>query len=742
MKRIITATLAAALILSNVGGCITAYAGGTAKADLYSWTKTAVLDEQSQIETAENEIRNEGDKKNYIVLTEENTDKKDLATDIVEIVEETSNTPDNAVEVLEDKIESEDLTKENRKILDEKGMLLLSINEDEAEEIEKLDDVIAVEEDIELFSSEEEEDVSLGVETEDVSDWNKEIIKINETPQSEENKVKIAILDSGINLIADIDVAKSFNLVENEQDLEGMFMDGTGHGTAIAGIIAAKDDGRGITGINPNAEIYSVRVLDSNNRCTLSRLIAGIHKAEELGSDIVCMSLGTRVRSVALERAVKEADEKGLLLIAAAGNSDVVEYPAAYDDVIAVGGINSDGRPCTESSEKEEVEILAPGEDVPVTDTFFEADYKSGTSMAVPHVAGIASLLWEKDRSVSADFIRSLLQLSESKVEGNESGVLNYEYALSVFDEYRNTYQPNDDIDNSPLLNSSEVRAVDVGDDVVEARWRTAGHKEAITDSTAYKNKASIRNHEKALLKGAIIADEFYKGTMIQNGQEVHYPLHGGQKNFIAFYMYICNVAQAMLKCDDYNTVLRKLDSYYPVTPTNDDGFLSRAAFETVACALNDIVVDWNTKGKYKGEVLEKNKENIAYLYLGVAIHLASDSFAHRALVKLDNGEWEMLVKLHKTDENMKEDETDVYPARFQAAKIVVDFTLYDFIKGTKVSPDNFFFEKKLNGNSVKAPAGYGGDRIGNFRMKLLQRCANQIDLKYDKKLQKYSYGD
>ena len=318
-----------------------------------------------------NEKQNEGDKKNYIVLTEEDTDKKELATDIVEIVEGAS---DDAVKVLEDNIESENLTEENREILDEKGMLLLSIDEDAAKEIEQLDDVIAVEEDIELFSSEEEEDIRLGVETEEVSDWNKEIIKINEVPQPEGNKVKIAILDSGINLIADIDVAKSVNLVEDEQGLDGMFMDGTGHGTAIAGIIAARDDERGITGINPNAEIYSVRILDSNNRCTLSRLIAGIHKAEEMGSDILCMSLGTEIRSVALERAVKEADEKGLLLIAAAGNGDIVEYPAAYDEVVAVGGINPDGRPCTESSEKEEVEILAPGEDVPVTDTFFEAD--------------------------------------------------------------------------------------------------------------------------------------------------------------------------------------------------------------------------------------------------------------------------------------------------------------------------------------------------------------------------------
>lgn len=129
-------------------------------------------------------------------------------------------------------------------------------------------------------------------------------------------------------------MAESVNLVDDEQSMEGFFMDGTGHGTAVAGIIGAQDDGRGITGIDPSAEIISIRILDCQNRCSLSRLIAGIRKAEELKADIICMSLGTAVRSAALEKAVTEAQEKGILLVAAAGNGGTVEYPAAYDAVI------------------------------------------------------------------------------------------------------------------------------------------------------------------------------------------------------------------------------------------------------------------------------------------------------------------------------------------------------------------------------------------------------------------------
>ena len=122
------------------------------------------------------------------------------------------------------------------------------------------------------------------------------------------------------------------------------------------------------------------------------------------------MSLGTPRRSVALEKAVLGAQEKGILLVAAAGNGGVVEYPAAYDAVVSVGAVNHEGELATVSSGREETNLLAPGEDVAAASTFFGADYKSGTSMAAPHVAGLASLLWKRGRNMSAGFIRELLE--------------------------------------------------------------------------------------------------------------------------------------------------------------------------------------------------------------------------------------------------------------------------------------------------------------------------------------------
>ena len=165
---------------------------------------------------------------------------------------------------------------------------------------------------------------------------------------------------------------------------------------------------------------------------------------------------------------------------------------------------------------------------------------------------------------------------------------------------------------------------------------------------------------------------------------------------------------------------------------------MSKQAYETVACVLNDIVSDWSNKGQYKenGEwkALKKTKENIACIYLGVAIHLESDAFAHKSYYKKD-GDWKALEK--KYEDNPKK-----YEGRFQAAKIAVNYTLHDFIKDKKVTPDNFLFWKKIGTKSYKAPNDYGGDRMECFRIHELQRLANYIDLKYDKKFQYYSYGD
>lgn len=94
-------------------------------------------------------------------------------------------------------------------------------------------------------------------------------------------KVKIAVIDSGIDDYNDIELAESINFIPGEEELSPLYVDITGHGSSVAGIIAAKDNEEGITGIAPEAEIYSAKVFDDENRATVSRVIDAIYWAME-----------------------------------------------------------------------------------------------------------------------------------------------------------------------------------------------------------------------------------------------------------------------------------------------------------------------------------------------------------------------------------------------------------------------------------------------------------------------------
>lgn len=108
---------------------------------------------------------------------------------------------------------------------------------------------------------------------------------------------------------------------------------------------------RKITAINPNVELYSARVLDEDKSAPVSRVVEAIYWAIEKKVNIISLSFGMTVPSAALETAVKEAYDKGILIVAAAGNHGVVEYPAAMEEVMAVGGTDTDGTVCDYSAE-------------------------------------------------------------------------------------------------------------------------------------------------------------------------------------------------------------------------------------------------------------------------------------------------------------------------------------------------------------------------------------------------------
>ena len=116
-------------------------------------------------------------------------------------------------------------------------------------------------------------------------------------------KVKVAIIDSGVDAISGIKVKERINLVDDKEDNLLFFEDYSGHGTSVAGIIAGSNGENNVEGINPNVELYSAKVLDDNNAAPISRVIEGIYWAIEQDVDIINLSLGTTVYSEALEKA-------------------------------------------------------------------------------------------------------------------------------------------------------------------------------------------------------------------------------------------------------------------------------------------------------------------------------------------------------------------------------------------------------------------------------------------------------
>ena len=194
------------------------------------------------------------------------------------------------------------------------------------------------------------------------------------------------------------------------------------HGTHVAGIAAAapSDNPAGIVGICPNCRIMPIKVLDSQGSGSLDRVANGIVYAAESGARVINLSLGGTMGSPTLENAVNIAWSLGSLVVAGAGNNgaDLLFYPAAYPNAMAIASVNQDDwRSCFSNYHEGFIAVAAPGEYIYSTtprdpsgnDTY--GTY-SGTSMATPHVSGLAGLLFSQNPSRTPQQVRDIIQSS------------------------------------------------------------------------------------------------------------------------------------------------------------------------------------------------------------------------------------------------------------------------------------------------------------------------------------------
>ncbi|UMZ35823.1 S8 family peptidase [Priestia megaterium] len=207
--------------------------------------------------------------------------------------------------------------------------------------------------------------------------------------------IKIAIIDTGVQLnhpeLA-IKLWPGYNFVEGNLNPN----DGNGHGTHVAGIAGAlTENSLGIAGIAPSASIIPVRALDNSGNGTLSNIANAITYSTNAGAKVINLSLGSSQGSITLENAINHAWNQGVVIVAAAGNeaSNTLTYPAAYQNVIAVASTDINDQKSDFSNYGTWVEVSAPGSTILSTYTGSYYAYLSGTSMACPHVAGLAALL-------------------------------------------------------------------------------------------------------------------------------------------------------------------------------------------------------------------------------------------------------------------------------------------------------------------------------------------------------------
>ncbi|MFD1737322.1 S8 family peptidase [Bacillus salitolerans] len=275
--------------------------------------------------------------------------------------------------------------------------------------------------------------------------------------------IKVAVLDTGAHTShADLanNVEQCHDFSQRKSNLvKNTCSDKNGHGTHVAGTVLADggSDGFGIYGVAPESKLWAYKVLNDRGSGYSDDIAAAIRFAADestrLGVNVVIsMSLGSSAKSSLIADAVSYAYSKGVLVVAAAGNSgpnaDTIGYPGALTDAVAVAALenvqengsyriadfSSRGNPDTDGDYlvvERDVEVSAPGR--AIESTWYDGTYNtiSGTSMATPHISGLAAKIWAENPSLTAAQLRTELQnrAKHNDILGGSGAGLGDDYA-------------------------------------------------------------------------------------------------------------------------------------------------------------------------------------------------------------------------------------------------------------------------------------------------------------------------
>ncbi|MGL5805569.1 MAG: S8 family peptidase, partial [Xenococcaceae cyanobacterium] len=276
--------------------------------------------------------------------------------------------------------------------------------------------------------------------------WNFRSINVEQAwDETKGGGITVAVIDTGISKVPDL---KATNFVEGYDFVNDRVdaSDDQGHGTHVAGTIAqSTNNGYGVAGIAYEAKLMPIKVLAASGGGTIADIAEGIKFAADRGANIINMSLGGGGESNLMKEAIDYAHKKGVVIIAAAGNSNqnASAYPARYPHVISVAATGAAGEKAPYSNFGAGVDIAAPGGSNtgkilqntidPRTGESAFLEFQ-GTSMAAPHVAGVAALI-EASGISEPDRVRQILLQSTRKVKEdplNHYGAGHLDAAASV----------------------------------------------------------------------------------------------------------------------------------------------------------------------------------------------------------------------------------------------------------------------------------------------------------------------
>lgn len=291
--------------------------------------------------------------------------------------------------------------------------------------------------------------------------------------------IKIGILDTGVDLNHSDLISNISSLSFDTETNSSPSMVYANHGTHCAGIAAAvKDNGIMIAGVAPDAKIVSISNSYYATTCSQIKRANGIIWAYQNGVDVISNSWHSPSYHYAIDEAIKDAFKygrqgKGCIIVFASGNNSNsnINYPANCNDtILAVGAINKGGMRATFSNYGSGLDIVAPGDSIISTIPNNLIAMDNGTSMATPHVAGVAALILERNPELTVNQVNSIINSNAKKLSGvnfnvnKPDGLWNNEYGYGLVDAYNSVintphvvYIQNDTITGTKTINADEI---------------------------------------------------------------------------------------------------------------------------------------------------------------------------------------------------------------------------------------------------------------------------------------------